>query len=110
MKNGVERIYEERLDQLNKHGKTVEYDHRINCRRQLFEAAQLLLIESETLRDVARDRVPTNWDPEIWTKMFNKPLKERLIIAGALLAAEYDRMEYNEKLTAKKNGLDNTKG
>ena len=39
---------------------------------------------------------PYGWDKKIWQHMTNKPLKERLIIAGALIAAEIDRINYNE--------------
>lgn len=36
---------------------------------------------------------PENWDKAIFDKMISKPWKQRLIIAGALIAAEIDRIQ-----------------
>ncbi len=35
---------------------------------------------------------PEGWNKELHNKMMNKPYKDRLIIAGALIAAEIDRI------------------
>lgn len=40
---------------------------------------------------------PSFWDKALWKRMIEKPEKERLIIAGALIAAEIDRIQYVEK-------------
>lgn len=37
---------------------------------------------------------PSNWDTFSWAHTINKPLKDRLIIAAALIIAEIDRLEY----------------
>lgn len=39
---------------------------------------------------------PPDWEEKNWTLIINKPYKERLIIAHALIAAEIDRMVQNE--------------
>ena len=41
-------------------------------------------------------QTPNGWDQEIWEKMIRKPHQERLIIAGALIAAELDRLNYSK--------------
>lgn len=40
--------------------------------------------------------VPQKWDREKFIKLCTKSRKERMIIAGALLAAELDRLEQIE--------------
>jgi len=39
---------------------------------------------------------PKDWDFTTWRKMMKKSYKKRLIIAGALIAAEIDRMNMIE--------------
>jgi len=39
---------------------------------------------------------PKGWDHKIWEKMCHKNYKKRLIIAGALIAAEIDRLNSKE--------------
>ena len=39
-----------------------------------------------------------NWDEDLWQKMCNKSYKDRLIIAGALIAAEIDRLQSIEMI------------
>ena len=39
---------------------------------------------------------PIEWDWKVWDYMINKSYKERLIIAGALIAAEIDRIQSNK--------------
>lgn len=94
MKTGIELIAEERQEQLSKHNRTVENDVIENNHYQLSEAAGLLCWVNEEDFDNDTDGCcPTGWDSEIWYKMMIKPYKERLIIAGALIAAEIDRLE-----------------
>jgi hypothetical protein len=86
-KTGVELIAKERHEQFEKHGRTIEEDVRNNTKEQLSRAAKNLL----ELRP-HRIGCPDGWSEEIWQKMASKPYKERLIIAGALIAAELDRL------------------
>ena len=36
------------------------------------------------------DEPPHGWNPVFWKKMIDKDYKDRLVIAGALIAAEID--------------------
>jgi hypothetical protein len=94
---GIELIAKEREEQLIKHGRTVESDRRENGNCQLSAAASTLCwwVSSEfvEMQDILEEEMcPSGWDKEIWKKMLDKPYKERLIIAGALIAAEIDRI------------------
>lgn len=87
MKTGIELIAEERQEQIEKHGRTVESDIRMNKNRQLRIAAARLISDDAFILDP-----PEGWNKKIWDKMKRKNLNERVIIAGALLAAEIDRI------------------
>jgi len=39
---------------------------------------------------------PEGWNEERWNKMLNKSDERRLVIAGALIAAEIDRLNYTQ--------------
>lgn len=96
METGIELIKKEREEQIFKHGKTVELDIQTNKGRQLADAAAVL---TTPLIGTPRKRLslmPSNWDDTIALKMCSKSYKERLIIAGALIAAELDRIQTTE--------------
>lgn len=88
--SGAELISLERCDQIDKHGRTIELDKKLNTRNQLSYAASALVsfIDGETIEISS----PPEWNEEIWQYMMGKSYKERLIIAGALIAAEIDRV------------------
>jgi hypothetical protein len=86
-KTGIDLIAIERKEQFEKHNQTIENDIIYNNCYQLSKAA-VLLISSHDI-----NKRPDGWNKEIWEKMFNKSYKERLIIAGALIAAEIDRIQ-----------------
>jgi hypothetical protein len=86
---GIELIAQERKEQIEKHGRTVEYDVRINNLKQLSLAAELLITGKVYNKE---NLPPYGWDYDLWQKMSNKPYKDRIIIAGTLLAAEIDRL------------------
>lgn len=89
---GHELIAQERIEHYSKHFRTLKNDVVNNSNYQLPNAViGLLRKESEC---------PENWDINIWNKMISKPYKERLIIAGSLIAAEIDRLNY---ITRKKD-------
>lgn len=91
MKTGIELIAQERAEQIEKHGRTIEKDVELNDDQQLSLAAEMLLaVEHE--EGIDSESYPDGWDKEICTYMISKPYKERLIIAGALIAAEIDRL------------------
>lgn len=90
-KTGIELIAAERAEQLEKHGRTVERDRGINDVRQLAKAAQIMVIANIHPK-AAPSFKPADWDPDLWDKMCAKSYKDRLVIAGALIAAEIDRI------------------
>ena len=89
MKTGIELITQERKDQIEKHKFDVSYDVRNNSLNKLTTGAIRLLEGSITHRDYP----PEGWSNSMWTHMIDKSYKDRLIIAGALIAAEIDRID-----------------
>lgn len=94
MKTGIELIEQEREEQLNKHGRSVELDVTYNDDNQLARAA-VRLIEDDWCIGIQKSP-PEGWHPKIWDHMIKKSYKDRLIIAGALIAAEIDRLNHEE--------------
>lgn len=97
MKTGIELISAERQEQIEKHGRTIESDVQQNTMNELCDGARFLLLETpaqefELDEDMIHFMIPKTWDNELFFKMYRKPYKERLIIAGALIAAEIDRL------------------
>lgn len=91
---GIELITQERKEQIEKHGRTIKMDVDWNYDNQLVEAAQYLMDDDN---DSYGPPIPKGWNPQIWKKILLKTRKERLVIAGALIAAEIDRLNYIEK-------------
>lgn len=91
MKTGIELIAQERAEQIRKHSRTTEWDIEANSRKELSLVA-LQLLAKEHSEQTNTDDFPENWDEEVCQKMLEKPYMERLIIAGALIAAEIDRL------------------
>jgi len=75
---------------LKKHNRTVEWDKENNFSGELSFAARIL-IGGENL-EYKINNCPPMWNRTIWKKMCEKSYKERLITAGALIAAEIDRI------------------
>ncbi len=99
MKTGIELITEERQKQIDKHGFTAEH-HALNSEKwyddlQLQRASYYLLDENTREEDIPI-RIPSNWNKEWFMNLNRRDRKERLIIAGALIAAELDRINYLE--------------
>ena len=93
--SGIDLIAQERQEQISKHGRTVERDVKENWQNELSFAAALLSCPNPTLMGYDPNMEggrPEKWDKKLWHKMMSKPYKQRLIIAGALLAAEIDRL------------------
>lgn len=91
MNTGIELIAQERKEQIEKHGYSLASDQDINTDCQLSTAACILCYEAIDEID-SRNDPPHDWSLEAWQKMHDKPYKERLVIAGALIAAELDRL------------------
>jgi hypothetical protein len=83
---GIEPIAEERKEQVERHGRTVAHDVRYNPNGDLAMGAVALITKN-------RVWFPRQWDKRICTDMIRKEYKERLVIAGALIAAELDRIQ-----------------
>jgi len=91
---GIELISKEREEQISKHHRTIEKDVENNSYKQLAGAAHGLLAKDfDEYPPDYFEVIPPGWNEESYKKMFDKPYKERLIIAGALIAAELDRLE-----------------
>jgi hypothetical protein len=96
MKTGIELIHQERSEQLSKHNRTVEMDIRQNKYKQLSIGASKLLFKDQQIdiyEEFKNGLPPFGWDEDIWRRMYGKSYKERLTIAGALIAAELDRIQ-----------------
>lgn len=92
MKTGVELIGKERDEQIDKHGRTIGKDLHDNKNFQLAIAASALC-QPDVFESKAYDKCPDGWNINIWNKMCSKGYFERVIISGALLAAEADRLQ-----------------
>ena len=88
-KTGIGLIAIERLEQIEKHNRSIVDDVSLNGGEQLRLAAIRLLTDSFE-RDCMK---PNGWDERLWCKMANKNYMQRLIISGALIAAEIDRIQ-----------------
>lgn len=97
MKTGIELILQERSEQLFKHDVSTQDDFQRNNERQLTYAAKLL-ISTEKLITMVYENPPKGWNKHIWKRLLDKPYKERLVIAAALIAAEIDRLQIHEEL------------
>jgi len=91
MKSGIQLIADERAKVVFEKGITIEKDVEINFDNQLATAAGILSYEDIHELD-CEETPPTNWDLDWWKDMYNKPYKERLVIAGQMIAAEIDRL------------------
>ena len=91
METGIELIAIERQEQIEKHFRTIAEDVRENRTGQLVVGA-IALARSERIG--FWDEMPMTWNEKLCKKMAKKPYKERLIIAGALIAAEIDRLNW----------------
>lgn len=85
MKTGIELIAEERQEQIEKHGRTIFRDAVENRSGQLVNAAIVILNGDRTYW-------PDTWKVSVCIHIEEKPEVERLAIAGALIAAEIDRL------------------
>lgn len=91
MKTGIELITEERQEQIVKHKRTIEHDAIEN------NDCQLVIAAIRLCQDLGDPKAPEGWSLTIWRKMTAKHKKDRLIIAGALIAAEIDMLQYSEE-------------
>ena len=93
---GVELIAQERQEQIEKHGHSVASDVKENAHNELLFGA-IALIHFNV------KEMPGAWITNTINKMLSKPFKERLVVAGAFIAAEIDRLEELENQQTTKN-------
>lgn len=104
MKTGVELIAQERDEQINKHGFSIEKDKEFYQEKELLSAALCCLFQDESLfldQDTPAhpaDYWPGNWDDKFLDNISRKNRIEQLQIAGALIAAEIDRLQFINSL------------
>ena len=92
MKTGIELIAEERQEQIEKHGRTIQQDVDYNYSENETGEAPLVMGAIAILK--ANDaEAPADWDLVTVQKMVDKTYKQRLVIAAALIAAEIDRLQ-----------------
>jgi len=82
---GVALIEIERKEQLGKHNISIASDMDLNSEGELINAA--LFVLSSNI-----GHYPAIWDGVFAEKIKQKTYKEKLVIAGALIAAEIDRV------------------
>lgn len=86
---GIEKIAQERLEQKTVHNHTLMNDYQQYPDFELMDAAVAIL-------QSRKDFWPSNMDAETFDKISKKSYEERLVVAGALIAAEIDRLNYTE--------------
>ena len=97
---GIEMIAKERDEQLTKHKLSVIRDSMVNPNKELLMGVYALLDRDG---EGNFDLFPEDWDEDMCQHMLTKPYHERLAIAGALIAAEIDRLHCIELPTLKSN-------
>lgn len=86
---GIEKIAQERLEQKTKHRHSIKSDWQQYPDYQLAILAEALLSNNW---DMALDEFPR----DLISKLSAKSYEKRLVIAGALIAAEIDRLNFEE--------------
>ena len=85
MKTGIELITQERKEQILKHRYDIEHDVQHHPDGALINAAIFAL----TLQDKWKQDGFEEFEKKMWGKL----MKERFVIAGALIAADIDRLQ-----------------
>lgn len=89
---GANLMFRERVNQILVDGYDSDHD-KSNNKGELANVAVALLTDNKKL-------YPKWWTKIFWKNNVVKPRNEILIIAGALLAAEYDRLEYESLISS----------
>jgi hypothetical protein len=100
MPTGIELIAQERQEQIEKHGHTVEADVKSNPGNELLSAIMLIVGNvtfmrggSPLPRDAFYDLKPESWSEESCFKIITGGDVDQLKKLGALAAAEIDRLQ-----------------
>ncbi|MHC4621481.1 MAG: hypothetical protein ACYTEQ_27380 [Planctomycetota bacterium] len=89
---GLELIAEERREQVEIHGYDAAHD-RHNDQGELAESALCVLAMAQNHDGTAELYWPASWSYNWQQKVEAKDRMGKLIVAGALIAAELDRMQ-----------------
>lgn len=92
---GVIKIADERLEHLTKHKFDLDHD-KTNNKGELANVAVAIITGDNT-------HFPKWWGTEFLVKAAGKSRIEKLTIAGSLIAAEIDRLLYEEQLNQKQD-------
>lgn len=99
MKTGIELINDERNEQIDKHGYSLENDANEYKSEELrIVAIRVLTIQDDVPKKIGHytaRNIDCGW-ADVEDYICKKSYKERLIIAGALIAAEIDRLQYEK--------------
>lgn len=87
---GIELIAQERQEQIEKHKISIYDDIDHNDNGELIESVRAIINQDFT-------EFPHNFTKEMGKKILNKPIIEQFAIAGALIAAEMDRLINKDK-------------
>jgi len=90
MKTGAELIADERRRQIEDEGYTAEHDDKVDQPGELAAAACYYAARPEDTRAI--QMYPPNWAGQHAKKKSKSRLRQ-LVVAGALIAAEIDRMQ-----------------
>lgn len=93
LQSGIELIAIERTEQTEKHGWSIEHDESHHNSGNLLDAAEAM----RNLESVASHQFFDRWDGDIYFRLLKKSKIERLVVAGAWIAAEIDRLRFREK-------------
>lgn len=86
---GIELIAQERLEHKVKHHKSIKSDYQLYPDYELSTLAQAVI-------DGNLDKAPDCFSGKWLELLMRKSYPDRLIVAGALIAAEIDRLNYEE--------------
>ena len=87
---GHNNITSERFEQVYQHGFSAEGDNRDHPNGELLDGAFFCISDDDA-------HYPKSFAPEYKEKLRSKTRLERLAIAGALIAAEIDRLKHIDK-------------
>lgn len=94
-KTGIELIAEERQEQIEKHGFSLENDQYYS-NGELIEASKFCIEQAKKPKpEYETCKWPENWDDYFEDKIRNKTTVGKLTVAGAFLMAENDRIGSN---------------
>ena|ERR1041384_2106710 len=106
--NGMQLILKEREEQKTKHGYTKAHDAKYNKDMQLMKASAYLVASAGFLKPLQNGHSdwPADWSTEVKERIDKKSPKEKLIIAGALAVAEFERTGEFSAMGVAKNMAD----